>query len=136
MLREEWMMTRSIPKVREGSLQQHNKEAPPTETIPIGTAAWYSWLEQHSSFTFETPRTTFTARKEQRPGGWYWYAYRRSGGKLHSRYLGKSEELTLQRLDETAAALERAGEAGESKTPGRLRASRDKAMQAHRAPII
>src|SRR5215467_13953531 len=102
-------MASSIPKVREGSLLQHIAEDTSTYTISIGTAAWYSWLEQHHSFTFETPRTTLTARKEQRPGGWYWYAYRRSRGKLHSAYLGKSEELTLERLNTTAKALERAG---------------------------
>ncbi|HKF36990.1 MAG TPA: hypothetical protein VKB35_08835, partial [Ktedonobacteraceae bacterium] len=77
------MMARSIPKVREGSLQQQSAEGTHLDPIPIGTAAWYRWLEQHHSFTFETPGTTFTARKEQRPGGWYWYAYRRRQGKLH-----------------------------------------------------
>ena len=128
-------MARSIPKVREGSLQEDSAEGTSTTTISIGTAAWYSWLEQHSSFTYETSHAAFTARKEQRPGGWYWYAYRRSQGKLHSRYLGKSEELTPQRLDETAAAFEQEGEAIEGKIPRRLPASRDKAVQAHRAPI-
>lgn len=129
-------MARSIPKVREGSLQEENPEGGFATPISVGTAAWYRWLEQHSSFTFETPCTTFTARKEQRPGGWYWYAYRRSQGKLHSRYLGKSKELTLQRLNETTAALERAGEAGESTIPRRMRASREESAQAHRTPII
>jgi hypothetical protein len=65
---EEWMMARSIPTVREGSLQEHIQEDNSTDTISIGTAAWYTWLEQHRSFTLETPRTTFTARKEQRTG--------------------------------------------------------------------
>src|SRR5437763_10937947 len=98
MLREKGTMARSIPTVRDGSLQQQRKEGTSTETISIGTAEWYSWLEQHQAFTFETPRTAFTARKEQRPGGRYWYAYRRRQGKLHSVYLGKSAELTLDRL--------------------------------------
>ena len=75
-------MARSIPKVREGFLQQNGAEGTSTNTISIGTAAWYSWLEQHHSFTFETPHAAFTARKEQRPSRWYWYAYRRSRGKL------------------------------------------------------
>src|SRR5260370_13103309 len=55
---------------------------------------------------------TFTARKEQagnKRGGRYWKAYRRRNGKLHRAYLGKSEELTLERLNAIAAAL-----AGES----------------------
>jgi predicted ATPase len=136
MLREERMMTRSIPTVREGSLQQHNKEGTPTETIPIGTAAWYSWLEQHHSFTFETPRTTFTARKEQRPGGWYWYAYRRIRGKLHSFYLGKLADLTLERLNATAEVLERAGEALVDMPPRLQRVSRDQAAQVQPTSII
>ena len=80
-------MARSIPTVRDGSLHQHTAQEISLDPIRIGTAAWYSWLEQHRSFCFEAGRMTFTARKEQRPGGWYWYAYRRSQGKLHSRYL-------------------------------------------------
>jgi len=92
--------------MNEGSLLQHIEEDTTTDTISIGTAAWHCWLEQHHSFTFETPRTTFTARKEQRPGGWYWYAYRRIRGKLHSTYLGKSADLTLERLKSTADVFE------------------------------
>ena len=69
MLREEWTVARSIPIFREGALQQQSKEGTSTDTISIGTAEWYSWLEQHHAFTYETPRMTFTARKEQRPGG-------------------------------------------------------------------
>jgi predicted ATPase/DNA-binding CsgD family transcriptional regulator len=129
-------MARSIPTVREGFLHQESTVDTSTTPLSIGTAVWYSWLDQHTSFTYETAHMTFTARKEQRPGGWYWYAYRRSQGKLHSRYLGKSAELTLQRLDETAAAFERGGEPVEDKTARPLRASQDQAVQAHRAPII
>jgi class 3 adenylate cyclase/tetratricopeptide (TPR) repeat protein len=98
-------MARSIPKARDGSLQQHTADGTSIDPIPIGTAEWFSWLEQHRSFCFEAGRMTFTARKEQRPGGWYWYAYRRSQGKLHSVYLGKSEELTLERLRAIATVL-------------------------------
>src|SRR6266516_1183769 len=98
-------MARSIPKARDGSLHQHTAGGTSLDPIMIGTAAWFSWLEQHRSFCFEAGRMTFTARKEQRPGGWYWYAYRRSQGKLHSVYLGKSEELTLERLRAIATVL-------------------------------
>jgi predicted ATPase/DNA-binding CsgD family transcriptional regulator len=47
---------------------------------------------------------------------WYWYAYRRSQGKLRTAYLGKSEELTLQRLNTTAEALGQAEDLPESET--------------------
>jgi len=129
-------MARSIPKAREGFLHQETVETTSPHTLSIGTAAWYRWLEQHSSFTFETPHVTFTARKEQRPGGWYWYAYRRRQGKLHSAYLGKSAELTLERLNAAAEALEGAGEAlagGTHRPPGM---SGDHALQVHQASII
>jgi predicted ATPase/DNA-binding CsgD family transcriptional regulator len=136
MLREEWTMARSIPKVREGSLQQQSAEDISTQTIEIGTAEWYSWLEQHRAFTFETPRTTFTARKEQRPGGWYWYAYRRMRGKLHSFYLGKSEDLTLERLNATAEVFERAREEQVSRTTQLQRVSSDQDGQAQPISIL
>src|SRR5713226_65347 len=129
-------MTRGIPKARDGSLHQHTAEGTSTDPITIGTAAWYSWLEQHRSFCFEAGRMTFTARKEQRPGGWYWYAYRRSQGKLHNVYLGKTEELTLERLNATAETLERAGEALEGGTQRPPRGFGDNAVQVQQASII
>src|SRR6266566_5700951 len=129
-------MARSIPKARDGSLHQHTAGGTSLDPIMIGTAAWYSWLEQHRSFCFEAGRMTFTARKEQRPGGHYWYAYRRSHGKLHTAYLGKSEELTLERLNTTAEALERAGDARESGTHRPQRVFGDHALQVLQASII
>jgi predicted ATPase/DNA-binding CsgD family transcriptional regulator len=129
-------MASSIPKAFDGALHEPSAEATSLDPISIGTASWYQWLEQHHSFTFESGSLTFTARKEQRPGGWYWYAYRRNHGKLHSRYLGKSEELTLQKLTETAEAFERGGEALVGKTPRPLRVPGDKAVRSQRASII
>jgi predicted ATPase len=129
-------MARGIPKARDGSLHQHPAGGTSLDPIMIGTAAWYSWLEQHHSFCFEAGRMTFTARKEQRPGGHYWYAYRRSPGKLHTAYLGKSEELTLERLHTTAEALERAGDAREVGTHRPLRVLGDRAVQVLQDSII
>src|ERR1700676_5097962 len=79
-----------------------------TAQITVGTASWYAWLETASAFTFRTVQGHFTARKEQagnRRGERYWRAYLKQGGKLHRSYLGKSEELTLERLRAIAAAL-------------------------------
>src|SRR5579875_2406922 len=109
-------MAHSIPKAHDGYLQQPATQGIPLDPITIGTEAWFNWLEQHHSFSFETGNLRFTVRKERRPGGWYWYAYRRSQGRLHSVYLGRSEELTLERLNTTAQALKRAGEALENET--------------------
>jgi LuxR family maltose regulon positive regulatory protein len=55
---------------------------------------------------------SFTARKERSGrAGWYWKAYRKHKGTLHRAYLGKSADLTLERLN--AIARELAGRAAE-----------------------
>ena len=74
--------------------------------ILVGTPAWFAWLEDATAFTFSSPSGSFTARKERRTrGGWYWQAYRTSNGALHKAYLGKLENLTLARLDRAAVTL-------------------------------
>ncbi len=48
----------------------------------------------------------FTARKEARGrGDVYWIAYRKVSGKLTHKYLGRSVDVTLARLEEVAATL-------------------------------
>ncbi len=76
--------------------------------LTVGTAAWFAWLETASTFSFVSEAGTFTARREQaghKRGGWYWKAYRKQQGKLSSTYLGKSEGLTLDRLNAAAQTL-------------------------------
>lgn len=130
------IMTPGIPKVRDRTLHQYTAEGISFDPITIGTAAWYDWLEQHRSFRFEAGSMTFTARKEQRPGGWYWYAYRRSQSKLHSGYLGKSEELTFERLNITAEAFELASPANARSTPWPSPVAEDNTLQGHQPFII
>src|SRR5207248_9298973 len=79
--------------------------------IQAGSEAWYAWLSQPTprSFAFSSPQGTLTARREERRGTWYWYAYRSQSGRLHKAYLGKSEELTLPRLHEAATVLSAEG---------------------------
>ncbi|HEY1350888.1 MAG TPA: LuxR C-terminal-related transcriptional regulator [Ktedonobacteraceae bacterium] len=65
---------------------------------------WRECLEQAVSFAFRGQRGAYTARREQiKPGYWYWYAYQRSQKRVQKKYLGKSEALSLQRLEEVAA---------------------------------
>lgn len=47
----------------------------------------------------------FSLRKEKRGSGWRWYAYRRVFGTLYKRYVGRSDDLTEDRLVEIARAL-------------------------------
>src|SRR5207253_6926046 len=67
----------------------------------------FAWLEAASMFSFASEEGLFTARHErssQQRGGRYWKAYRKQHGKLSSHYLGKSEVLTLERLQVVARA--------------------------------
>ncbi len=78
------------------------------QVLTVDTAAWFAWLETASTFSFVSEEGLFTARREQaghKRGGWYWKAYRKLHGKLSSRYLGKSETVTLARLQTVAQAL-------------------------------
>ena len=93
-------MARTTPQVRNGVLVYHGETQ--LETVPVGSAAWRRWLDDARTTTFRVnhPLGSFTARKEQRQrGGSYWYAYRKQGGRRHKGYLGRAEELTLQRTD-------------------------------------
>src|SRR5438105_1887890 len=78
------------------------------QVLIVDTAAWFAWLETASTFSFVSEEGLLPARREKaghKRGGWYWKAYRKQHGKLSSRYLGKSETLTLARLQTVAQAL-------------------------------
>ena len=100
-------MAHSTPVARETGLIYQTAEGL-SGTMAVGSSEWYGWLadEAHRHFAFEGRAGRFTARKERKQrGGWYWTAYRQASGKLHKAYLGKSEELSLERLEAIAAAL-------------------------------
>jgi len=76
--------------------------------ITLDSPAWFTWLadNEHHSFHFTYPCGDFTARKERKQRGhWYWVAYRQVQGTLYKTYLGKSEALTDARLCAAAHTL-------------------------------
>ncbi len=68
---------------------------------------WQEWLGRVSSFAFQSEEGHhFTARKEARArGDAYWIAYRKAGGKLTHKYLGRTVDVTLARMELVAASL-------------------------------
>ncbi len=69
------------------------------ELVSDGTS-WSLWAHQLFSFAFHGKNGFYTARKEHKHWGeGYWYAYARVEGKLTKRYLGRSVDLTLTRLE-------------------------------------
>lgn len=108
-------MARTTARVDEDRLAiAANDEA----SIVVGTPAWFQWLESATAFTFTCATGKFTARKEAKQrGGQYWKAYHTASGTLHRAYLGKTDDLTMDRLINTAATLAAASVPKEPSTP-------------------
>ncbi|HEU5384093.1 MAG TPA: LuxR C-terminal-related transcriptional regulator [Ktedonobacteraceae bacterium] len=101
-------MARSTPTIEKSTLVAHAGEW--ALEIAVGSAAWFEWLERESStlFAFRAPEGGYTARREgsgSGRGGWYWKAYRKHQGRLYRAYMGKAEDLTLERLGKIAQTL-------------------------------
>ena len=74
------------------------------DRIPVGSPSWYEWLFTTKRFSFKSQSGHFIAQCEKRRNKEYWYAYRRAG-KLIKVYLGKTEELTLDRLEQASISI-------------------------------
>ena len=102
--------SRSVRWDRQAASYQVIEQAGSTITasnLDFQSHVWQQWLEQVSSFAFQSKHGHhFTARKEARArGDAYWIAYRKVSGKLTHKYLGRTTDVTLTRLEEVAATL-------------------------------
>src|SRR5215471_775031 len=101
-------MTRNrLPLVSDNCIFEFDKAREQSFRVVVGTDAWYTWLiDQHiQSFSFKHPLGTFTIRCEHKRHGRYWYAYRKREGRLCKAYIGKTEKLTIERLNEVAVLI-------------------------------
>jgi predicted ATPase/DNA-binding CsgD family transcriptional regulator len=116
-----------MPWVQEGKLTFPTHLA--RDSVLVGNDAWRQWLcaSETTSFRFEGEGTAFTARRELRAGRAYWYAYRRCGQRLEKAYLGRSEEIDLDRLRDAAVRLSVTASSGQR--PGRTRAPPSKGIE-------
>jgi predicted ATPase/DNA-binding CsgD family transcriptional regulator len=105
--------------------------------LAVGTPAWYGWLQEASLFAFAAESGSFTARKEMKPhGATYWKAYRKRGGRLYHAYLGKSEQLTLERLNASAVRLARRAEGEETPSAQEFAQERLPESTPHDIPVV
>ncbi len=90
-------MAHPIPIVSDNHLRDD-------DSVLVGSELWYRWLEhpKTNSFRYESSIGSFTARK--RPNG-YWNAYQKFQGKFRQEYLGKTSELTQERLEAVVKRL-------------------------------
>ncbi len=108
-------MAKNTPKVQHKQLYLSGADTP---ICRVGSPEWFAWLETTTAFRYVTDQQTeivpgharpmypISVRKEKRRRQYLWYAYRRSNGLLHKRYVGKTMALTASRLDEIAAWLD------------------------------
>jgi IS1 family transposase len=70
---------------------------------------WLSWLKNAESFRYvpKSSEPAYTVRKEKSTKGdaFYWYAYRKSSGKLAKCYVGLDHDLTVDNLEAIAQKL-------------------------------
>lgn len=67
---------------------------------------WFTWLEGIPSFAFEGREGRFTARRETKQRGeGYWIAYQRYKGKLQKKYLGRTCDLSAEKLEKVARSI-------------------------------
>ena len=93
----------TIPLVVQGLVETEDGEV-----FGLDTCKGSAWLEVNDSFRYERigAKKGYTVRKETKRGGDYWYGYRKVAGKLQKRYIGKTAELSIAKLDEIAEALD------------------------------
>ena len=97
-------MSWKTPFVSDGHLRTPDG----TSDITLDSPTWFAWLgrDEHHAFHFEDASGGFTARKERKQRGhWYWVAYRQVNKKLYKTYLGKSETLTQVHLHDASKTL-------------------------------
>ncbi len=106
-------MARTTPHIAHGLLIY--RVGHQERRVRVGSPEWMEWLadEEHCIFRFTHPLGTFSARRERRHDGSSWYAYRRRGGLLQKIYLGRTQEISLTRLQQIAQLL-----AGRCSDPG------------------
>ena len=91
------MRKTNLPTILDGS---EYLEIASGKMLKLGSAGFLNWANNPDNRSFRfiagfAGEQSFTARKEasKKGDGDYWYGYRRVGGKLHKRYLGKSSEI-------------------------------------------
>jgi chromosome segregation ATPase len=90
----------AIPLVIQGTVETEDGKVFELDS-PKGAA----WVETIGSFRFEAAGDAKACTIRREPSG-YWYGCRKVAGKVRKKYIGKSSEVSIAKLEEVAAALE------------------------------
>ena len=89
------------PVIQDGKLLLYD-----AESIVVSSSEWFEWLDTAERFSFVySPVYCLTVRKEKWRNDFYWYAYLKHQGKLLKAYVGRSDTLTQERLEDVAKHL-------------------------------
>jgi len=90
----------AIPSVVQGLIETEDGKI-----FELDSPKGMAWLETIGSFRFEPSGDSkpYTVRKE---ASGYWYGCRKVAGKVRKKYIGKSSEVSIPKLEEIAKALE------------------------------
>ena len=103
-------MAQRTPKIVNSTLSIN--EGQDAREIHLNSPEWFAWLQTASAFSYQQYGVSFTAQRRERKGHWYWYAYAKRDGRVHSIYMGRAESLSAERLRIVAMKLNaRIGEA-------------------------
>jgi chromosome segregation ATPase len=90
----------TIPSVVQGTIETEDGKVFELDS-PKGAA----WVETMGSFRFEPAGDAKACTIRREPSG-YWYGCRKVAGKVRKKYIGKSSEVSIAKLEEIAEALE------------------------------
>lgn len=109
-----------IPR-QGGYVLLDNMQSNGQASIEVGSPAWFAWLQDNRAFSFGDDAGQFNALKERvREKGWYWKAYHWENGRRRSVYLGRSEDLSPERLEETVKRIHHTETTSADKTVQRI----------------
>jgi chromosome segregation ATPase len=89
----------TIPVVIQGTVEVEGK------VFELDSPKGSAWVETIGSFRFEPSGDGKPCTIRREPSG-YWYGCRKVAGKVRKKYIGKSSEVSIVKLEEIAAALE------------------------------
>jgi chromosome segregation ATPase len=89
----------AIPSVIQGTVEVEGK------VFELDSPKGAAWVEATGSFRFEPSGDGKPCTIRREPSG-YWYGCRKVAGKVRKKYIGKSSEVSVAKLEEIAAALE------------------------------
>jgi len=108
----------------QGAYLLYTRDHPDAPLLQGDPEPWLTWLTSHPSFSFQGRHGHLNLQKEKRLRGdeGYWYAYRRQEKRIVKKYVGRSADLSIARLEELAQALAiRASESPPDDEPRRPR---------------